>query len=128
MYTVLWKDPDNLNTAILTKSNNEIMTLSVGDFITYPGRPDGVKVTYFTYKDSDTRGPIGMCYIPWRPREKRWASEAWSLKGNTRHITAFPVGSEHYGEQVNWDTIEFLNEGIPPVELPKLPPSPPPSD
>jgi len=122
--TTAWKDPGNYDSIVLTKSNNETMTLSVGDFITWGGRADGVKITYFTHKESDPRGPIGMCYLPWRPKEFRWASEVWTLKGNARHIIAFPVGADHYGEQLNWDLIQFKNGGICPTEIPALPPSP----
>jgi len=111
MATVLWKNPGNHNTVILKKVNNETLTLSVGDFITYKGRPDGVRIDAFTSKESDPRGPIGLVYLPWRQDEQRWATYVWSLKGNPRHLIAFPVGEPHYGEQVDWDTVELLNEG-----------------
>jgi hypothetical protein len=126
--TLLWKEPGNFDTAILTKKNNDILTLSVGDFITYEGRPEGVKITCFTRKDSDTRGPIGLCYLPWRPKETRWATEVWTLKGNPRHLIAFPVGLKHFGEQCDWNTVELKDDGICPIELPSLPLSPLPDE
>lgn len=126
--TLLWKEPGNFDTAILTKKNNDILTLSVGDFITYEGRPEGVKITCFTRKDSDIRGPIGLCYLPWRPKETRWATEVWTLKGNARHLIAFPVGSRHFGEHCDWNTVELKDDGICPIELPSLPLSPLPDE
>lgn len=110
--TLFWKDPSDNTYAILTKTNNEIITLKVGDFITYDGRPDGVRIEGFTYKSTDPRGPIGLTYLPWRLLEQRWASISWSFKGNTRHLIAFPVGAPHYGEQVEWDSVTLMNDGV----------------
>jgi hypothetical protein len=117
MLTVFWTSLDSTRTITITKDNNEIMTLNVGDFITYEGRPDGVKITQFTYKDSDPRGPIGLIYLPWRT-EGKWATPIWNLKGNPRHLIAFPVGREHYGEQIDWNTIQLVNGGVCPDETP----------
>ena len=96
---------------LVTKENNETITLCVGDFITYTGRPDGVRVEEFT-GSLDKEGPIGMTYLPWRKQEQKWATFAWSLRGNIRHIIAYPSGIEHYGEHIDWESVEFMNNGI----------------
>ena len=104
MNTVLWIDPEK--TAILTKTNGSTIELSIGTIITYKGRPSGVKITGFTSKSTDTRGPIGLHYLPWRG--DRWANVVWTFKGNPRHLIAYPVGIIHYGEIIDWDTVELL--------------------
>ena len=50
-----------MESILLTKESNEIVTLRVGDFITYTGRPDGVRIDEFTGRATD-EGPIGMTY------------------------------------------------------------------
>lgn len=114
--TLLWKDPKDITVAILMKANNETVTLRVGDFITYAGRPDGVRIEGYTHKSSDPRGPIGLIYLPWRAAENRWATMEWSLKGNPRHLIAFPVGANHYGQHLDWETVTHMNGGICPSE------------
>jgi hypothetical protein len=104
MNTILWLDPKK--TAILTKTNGDTIELSIGTIIRYKSRPNGVKITGFTSKDSDQRGPIGVLYLPWRG--DRWANEVYTFKGNPRHLIASPVGIVHYGEFVDWDTVELL--------------------
>lgn len=116
--SLLWKDPNDKTCAILTKESNEIITLKIGDFITYKGRPEdskGVRIQEFTWKSSDDRGPIGLIYLPWRTKENCWATVAWSIKGNPRHLIAFPVGVVHYGQHVEWETVELMNGGICPI-------------
>lgn len=125
MTKVLWSTRDNTNTVILTKENNETVILSIGDFITYKGRPDGVRIDGFTGSLKD-EGPMGMEYLPWRKEASRWASFLWSLRGNVRHAIAFPCGMTHYGEQIDWNTVELLNNGVCPQEntiAPHVPPS-----
>ena len=117
MTRVLWSTPNNSNTVILTKENNEIVILSIGDFITYRGRPDGVRIEEFTGR-LDQEGPMGMTYLPWRKEESKWASYLWSMRGNVRHIIAFPCGMQHYGEQIEWNTVSLLNNGVCPVAVP----------
>ena len=86
------------------------MTLNVGDFITYEGRPDGVRIEQFTHKKSDPRGPIGFVYLPWRA-EGKWATPIFNLRGNPRHIIAYPVGIDNYGEHIDWNNVKLLNGG-----------------
>jgi len=101
------------DSVLLVKKCNERITISVGDFITYEGRPDGVRVESFTSaKDED--GPIGMIYLPWRAGiPGRWATPIFTLRGNPRHIIAMPYGIRHYGEHIDWETV--VNLGRPPV-------------
>jgi hypothetical protein len=103
---ILWSDPEK--TAILTKENGNQIELHVGSLISYKERNGFVKITGFTSKDSDKRGPIGVTYLPWRG--ERWASELFTLKGNPRHLIAFPVGMRHYGEQIDWNSVELAGK------------------
>jgi hypothetical protein len=124
MPNVFWTNAESHDTVTFTKENNEIMTLNVGDFITFEGIHGGARIEQFTYKDSDTRGPIGLIYLPWIYEDQAWAKEMWNPKGNPRHLVAEPVGSGHYGERVNWNTIQFVYDGVCPDEIPRLPLSP----
>ena len=112
---VLWNG-SGTSQVVLTKANNETITLRVGDFITYRGRPDGVRIEGFTGNIND-EGPMGMEYLPWRKSTQKWAELLWSLRGNVRHIIAFPCGMQHYGEQIEWLSVEHLNGGICPKAL-----------
>jgi hypothetical protein len=94
--------------AELKKESGEKIELCVGTLIRYRGRPGGVKITGFSSKESDTRGPIGLYYLPWRGN--RWAEIAWTLRGNARHLIAFPVGAPHFGQHIDWDTVELLTD------------------
>lgn len=121
MGVVLWDTmSEDTTQVILTKENNETVTLRVGDFITYEGRPDGVRIEGFTGQRTE-EGPIGMTYLPWKKEESRWATVAWSLRGNVRHIIAHPCGMMKYGEHIVWDTVELLNGGVCPI-VPHAPP------
>ena len=124
MPNVFWTNAESHDTVTFTKENNEIMTLNVGDFITFEGIHGGARIEQFTYKDSDTRGPIGLIYLPWIYEDQTWAKEMWNPKGNPRHLVAEPVGTGHYGERVNWNTIQFVYDGVCPDEIPRLPLSP----
>ena len=109
--TLLWIDKADKTKALLTKGNGETLVLSVGDFITYEGRPHGVRIDSFTHK-YDEDGPIGFTYLPWRHTERRWGSYSFSLRGNTRHVIVYPCGIPHFGEHINLNSI---------VKLPKCP-------
>jgi len=106
MVEIIWLEKEKL--AVLTKKNGEKIELSVGSIVTYEGRPDGIKITGFSSKFSDQRGPLGLYYLPWRPALNRWAEEVWTWKGNARHIMAYPVGTPHYGEHIDWNSLELL--------------------
>ena len=115
--TTKWLVP--MESILLTKESNEIVTLCVGDFITYTGRPDVVRIDEFTGRATD-EGPMGMTYRPWRKESKKFAEILWSLKGNVRHIIAYPCGMSHYGEQIDWNSIAHL---APPSDASQAPQS-----
>ena len=111
MPTVLWVDNKDYTKVILTKDTDETMIISIGDFITYKGRPDGVRVEGFTRKERDVEGPIGMTYLPWRKEQNKWATLSWSImRGNNRHLIAFPCGQAHWGEHIDWNTMSHFGE------------------
>jgi len=105
--TLLWIDRADKSKALLTKATGETLLLSVGDFITYEGRPHGVRIDSFTHK-YDQEGPIGFTYLPWRPEGRRWATFSFGIKGNDRHVIAYPCGMPHYGQHINMNSIEKL--------------------
>jgi hypothetical protein len=107
MSTVFWENPDNKNAVVLTKEDGTKMIIAIGDFISYKERIGGVRVDHFTHINNGP--PIGMVYLPWREKEKRWASLSFGVKGNHRHIIT-PNSYGHYGEHINWDTIENLGQ------------------
>lgn len=101
-----WSVPEKV--AILTKSDESTLEISIGTIFQYSQRKEPCKVTSFTFKASDPRGPIGITYIPWRGTH--WATLLWTLKGDSRHIIAFPVGMPHYGQQIDWNTFEIVTD------------------
>jgi hypothetical protein len=105
---LLWASVDYTKT-ILIKANSERLVLTVGDFITYKGRPDGVRIESFTHSTKEV-GPIGMTYLPWRAEEGRWASLSYSIRGNNRHAIASPYGIRHFGEHIDWDSVVHLSK------------------
>jgi hypothetical protein len=90
-----------------TNKNGDVLILKVGQFITYEGRLDDVRIEEFTYSNS---GPIGFIYLPWRG--ERWGTPAISLRGNPRHVICYPHGYSHYGQHINWETVKLVNGGI----------------
>jgi hypothetical protein len=116
--SILWNDgDDSKNSVVLTKVSGEKIVLSIGDFITYNGRKDGVRITGFSGTDREIIGPIGMYYTPWRKEAQKWATQKWCLKGDMRHIIALPCGSPHWGEIIDWNSVNHLNDGVCPVEV-----------
>ena len=112
--TAFWNkkmiNPKEKTSIILTKSNGNILELNVGDCIRYTGfnnRPDGIKITSFTGTENN-EGPIGMTYVPWRKDEKKWAEPIFSMRGG-RHVICYPVGMQHYGEHIEWDNVEIID-------------------
>lgn len=97
---------------ILTKKNKTKLYLCKGQFITYEGHPMGVRIENFA---GDKYGPMGFTYLPWRGN--RWATPAISIgHGDPRFIICLPEGFNHWGIHINWDSVEFMNGGICPVE------------
>jgi hypothetical protein len=111
MAKVLWKNGvDDKEGVVITKEEGETIFLTKGSFFTYGKRkPCAVRVEEFTQK-GDAIGPVGIIYLPWRYETSSWAETAWSLKGNPRHLIAYPVGVCHYGEQIDWETVELSSD------------------
>jgi len=91
--------------------------LSVGDFITYEGRQDTGAVIVQFHGDIENTGPNGFRYLPWRDepdRENgRWASVAFTLRGDSRFIICPPCGVPFYGQHINLKTIKIINDLAP---------------
>ena len=104
---IIWDIP--LESICFLKKNGHKLILKKGDFISFWGLETGVKITKFTGQ-SDEPGPIGMEYLPWRGN--RWATPVMTLRGNPRHIIAYPTGLQHYGEHIKWYTVRLLNDRL----------------
>ena len=116
--TTQWVNLDDDTSILLTKTNGNTLRLNVGDCITYRAycddlsRPDGVIIKSFTSKISKSEpndGPIGMTYLPWRKDEKRWAEPEFTMRGDPRHIICYPTGTPHYGQHIEWETVELIS-------------------
>jgi hypothetical protein len=117
--SIHWATEHNKDCVILTKENGTVLPLKEGDCITYDGRrPDTVRIERFTNGKPDI-GPIGVQYLPWRAEEKRWATDRYTMRGNARNLIAYPCGLNHYGEHINWNSVELVEN--PETKLP--PPS-----
>ena len=92
---------------IIHKDDGTNLLVQVGEFIKYEGREGGVRVDKFI---GNSIGPWGMEYLPWRG--ERWATPEWSLRGNQRFIICLPYGVEKYGQHIDWNTVEHVNNGI----------------
>lgn len=92
---------------IIHKVDGSNLLVQIGEFITYKGREGGVRVDKFI---GNSVGPWGMEYLPWRGA--RWATPEWSLRGNQRFIICLPYGVEKYGQHIDWNTVEHVNNGI----------------
>ena len=99
---ITWNIPyESIN--VIRKYRNPLI-LKIGDFITHKRREDGAKIINFT-GTHEKPGPIGIEYLPWRVN--RWATPLFSLKGNPRHIICYPTGITHYGQHIEWITVEL---------------------
>lgn len=96
---VIWEIPYK---SIRICKKKGYLILKINDCISYWGREEGVKITKFTGYD-DSPGPIGFEYLPWRGN--RYATSIISLRGNPRHVIAYPTGLPKYGEHINWNSI-----------------------
>lgn len=88
---------------ISIKLNNII--LNIGDCIIYKTRDLPVRIEKFVGKE-DESGPIGFEYLPWRG--ERWGTPTWGLRGNPRFIICIPTGLPHYGQHIEWDTVQIV--------------------
>lgn len=84
------------------KVNNIILKL--GDCIIYKTRELPVRIEKFVgYQE----GPIGFEYLPWRG--ERWGTPTWGIRGNPRFIICPPTGLPHYGQHIEWETIQIVS-------------------
>ena len=103
---VSWHEYPN---SIQFEQNNNTIILKLGDCIIYKSRDLPVRIDRFLGKDNES-GPIGFEFLPWRG--DRWATLAFGLRGNPRFIICPPVGLPHYGQHIDWDTIEIVPSPI----------------
>ena len=47
-----------------------------------------------------------MIYLTWK--KTKWAEPRFTLRGNPRHIICVPDGMNHYGQHIDWNTIELV--------------------
>ena len=105
-FNVIWEIP--LKSIRICKKK-KFLILEIGDFISYWNREEGVKITNFTgYEKSP--GPIGFEYLPWIGN--RFETPLISLRGNPRHVIAYPTGFSNYGEHINWLSIRKIQKVI----------------
>jgi hypothetical protein len=102
---IIWEIPLKSIRIIKKKS---YLILHKGDFISFWGYEEGVKITNFTGHE-DSPGPIGFDYLPWWGDQ--WAEPLFGLRGNPRHIIAYPTGITHYGQHIHWYSVRLLNNG-----------------
>ena len=100
---IIWDIP--LESICICKKNGKKLVLKKGDFISFWDRETGVKITNFT-GHADKPGPFGLEYLPWRGN--RWATPLMTLRGNPRHIIAYPTGIPHYGEHIKWHSVKLI--------------------
>jgi hypothetical protein len=101
----LWKEYPQ--TVTLFKSGSSPLELAEGDFILTNLYPDGIKIVKF-YGVITEQGPRGFTYVPWNPKERRWASPPQSMRVDPRFIMCEPAGVGHYGMMISCDHIEKL--------------------
>ena len=100
----VWKDLASKTFYLYRNPEDETpLVLSQGTCITWEGREDYVKIIEVFGRASDD-GPIGFTYLPYR-KEGRWATPAWSLRGDARFIICYPSGTPHYGLHIQLQTI-----------------------
>ena len=103
---VLWHEYPNS-----IKINNTI--LNVGDCIIYKTRELPIRIDRIV-GNKDDPGPMGFEYLPWRG--ERWGTPTFSLRGNPRFIICPPTGLPHYGQHIDWTTIEIVPTPIKTVQ------------
>ncbi len=98
-----WKDFSTLSFSLYRNHEDTPLVLSPGDCITWEGRTDYVKIVEVFGYETEV-GPCGFTYLPYR-KEGRWASLAWSLRGDARFVICYPAGTPHYGLHIPLGTI-----------------------
>ena len=95
---IIWHEYPNS-----VKINNTI--LKIGDCIIYKSRELPVRIDRFI-GNKDDPGPMGFEFLPWRG--DRWATPTYGLRGNPRFIICPPSGLPHYGQHIDWDTVQIV--------------------
>ena len=98
--TTCWNEYNK--SILLTKKNGNILIIKVGDCIIHDLRSEPIRIDKFTGKEE----VMGVEYLPWRGA--RWATPTISLRGNPRHIICIPGGISHYGQHIDWETVEVV--------------------
>jgi hypothetical protein len=101
---ITWHEYPN---SIQFQYNNNTIILKIGDCIIYKSRELPVRIDQFIgYRDDPNSGPLGFEYLPWRG--DRWGTPTWGLRGNPRFIICPPTGLPHYGQHIEWDTVQIV--------------------
>jgi hypothetical protein len=98
---VVWHEYPN---SVQFEQNNTII-LKLGDCIIYKNRELPVRIDKFVGYNFES-GPLGFEYLPWRG--ERWGTPTWGLRGNPRFIICPPTGLPHYGQHIEWDTVQIV--------------------
>ena len=96
--------------SIQFQSKNNTIILKIGDCIIYKNRDLPVRIEKFVTYDNSRESkpdPLGFEYLPWRG--DRWATPLFGLRGNPRFIICPPSGLPHYGQHIDWDSIQIVD-------------------
>jgi len=111
-----WTD-ESKTAVLLKKKDGTEVVFKQGDFISYEGREHGVKVVDIRFVSTEP-GPRGFEYLPWRHDEQRWATPIFAGLGRQpRFVICYPSGTSSWGQHINWDSFNLLNDGKCPEEL-----------
>ena len=97
---------NHLGESIVVTTETTSFGIKLGDFIKMDGFPLGVRVDEFVGKDP--AGPMGMVYRPWLG-DKFADFNFGGLRGNPCFIICYPVGFDHYGQHIQWDTVQLCS-------------------
>lgn len=106
MVTIIWHEyPNSVKITSNNTLNNTI--IKIGDCIIYKSRELPVRIDRFCGNE----GPMGFEFLPWRG--DRWATPTFGLRGNPRFIICPPTGLPHYGQHIEWDTLQIVENPDP---------------
>ena len=94
---------NQMGESIVVTTETASFGIKVGDFIKFAKRPLGVRVLEFVGKDP--AGPMGMVYLPWLG--DKFAD--YGQRDNPCFIVCYPIGLPHYGQHIQWDTVELCD-------------------
>ena len=102
---------DEKKTAVrLKKLDGTELVFRQGDFVTFKGREDGVKIIEIRYRTNDP-GPAGFEYLPWRVDEQRWATRIITFSRQPRFVVCYPSGITTCGQHINWESFDLIDGG-----------------